>query len=95
MDKPGQPVIQLVWSVGGWVEQILKGGAAVSVQLDQQVAEVKGVAQVCTRIVRSGRLAIFPRTLPSESELMQCVANRREWVCQVPVDRVDQDVQLY
>lgn len=95
VDKPGQPVIQLVWSVGGWVEQILKGGAAVSVQLDQQVAEVKGVALVCTRIVRSRRLAIFPRTLPSESELMQCVANRGEWVCQVPVDRVDQDVQVY
>ena len=35
VDKPGEPVIQLIWSVGGWVEQILKGRAAVCVQLNQ------------------------------------------------------------
>ena len=90
VDEPGQPVIQLVRGVGGWVQQILKGGAAICVQLDQQVAEVKGMALVCTRVVWSWRLAIFRRTLPGKSELMQCVANRGEWVGQVPGVRLDQ-----
>ena len=59
VDKPGQPVIQLVWSVGGWVEQILEGGAAIRVELDQQVAEVKGMTLFCSRVVRSWWLTIF------------------------------------
>ena len=84
MDKPGEPVIELIRSMRRRVEQILEGGAAVRVELDQQVAEVKGVTLFCSRVVRSWWLAVFTRTLPSESKLMQCISDRGERVGQVP-----------
>ena len=84
VDKPGEPVIELIRSVRCRVEQILEGGAAVGVELDQQVAEVKGMTLFCSRVVWSWWLAIFSRTLPSKSELMQCISDRGERVSQVP-----------
>ena len=59
VDKPGQSVVKLVRRVGGWVEQVLKGGAAVCVELDQQVAQVKGVTLIGAGVVGSRRLAVF------------------------------------
>ena len=48
----------------------------------------------CTGVVRSWRFAIFRRTFPSESELMQCITDRGEWVGQVPDDRLDQGADV-